>query len=154
MDKYLTYHIYVTQCFIQKYIIFLHHKWKPLAKFSRQFLQVLPSVSVTVVFKTAYFFFFCSIALLRNIFFQLKGCFHQAPFTGQKRKHGEAGINVSQMEVNKNTGRRVSHGATDNYSSIKRCYAKTSGKVTYLSANIYRSKKHNILEDLSLPRKP
>jgi len=48
----------------------------------------------------------------------------------------------------------VSHGAVDNDSSIMRCCAMTSGKVTYPSATIYQSKTHNILEDPNLPLTP
>jgi alpha-mannosidase len=58
------------------------------------------------------------------------------------------------MEVNKNTARRVSHGAADNDSIILRCYAMTNGKVTYPSANIYQPKTHNILEDPNRHRTP
>jgi hypothetical protein len=114
---------------------------------------VLPSVSVTVVFKTAVLF-----AVLRfseTFSSSSKAVSTRLHSQDKKGKHGKTGINVSQMEVNENTARRVSHGAADNYSSIMRCYATTSGnKVTYLSANIYQSKKHNILEDLNLPRTP
>jgi len=97
--------------------------------------QIFTTVSASAAIRVCYRSFkngrfFWSVTLLRNIFFQLKGCFHQAPFTGQKKNHGEAGINVSQMEVNKNTARRVSHGTADNDSSIMRCYAMTSSKVT------------------------